>query len=139
MIINCSVLTIKEKFDKLFISHLDGSCLVVKHFKTHLDLYVIEGHLLDLRNGEDGLPGGLIEGGHPAEAALVPRHVPHAQVHYGVNISVKVKPQLLQEDIFSVCLAEEVQLCLGEPLVVEERQDDAVRVCYVGLPLKTFN
>ena len=104
MIINCSVLTIKEKFDKLFISHLDGSCLVVKHFKTHLDLYIIEGHLLDLRNGEDGLPGGLIEGGHPAEAALVPRDLSHAEVHNGVDLAIVVKVELLNEEVLDVSL-----------------------------------
>ena len=68
---------------------------IVQQLQADLRLDVIEGHEVDLGQGEDGLPGGLVHGGHPAQAALVPRHLPHAQVHDGVDLSVVVEVQLL--------------------------------------------
>ena len=106
---------------------------------SQLGLDVVVGHLLDLGESEDGLLGRLVQRGHPTEAALVSSHIPHTEVHYRVDLAVKVKLQLLQEDVLGVGLGECVQFLLGDPLVVEEGQGYAVRLCYVGVPLETFN
>ena len=55
---------------------------IVQELQANLHLDVIEGHLLDLRDGEDGLAGRLVHGRHPTQATLVSGDLPHTQVHW---------------------------------------------------------
>ena len=116
---------ILNQIDIILFLHIDR---VQAERLSNLGLDVVEGHLLDLRDGEDGLLGGLVEGRHPAQTALVSSDLSHAEVHNGVDEAVIVKLQLLQQEVLDVGLAHLGQLCLSAPLVVDERQLDTVRL-----------
>ena len=75
------------------------SGLVIQELQANLALDVIEGHLLDLRDGEDGLAGRLVHGCHPTQTALVSGHLAHAQINDGVGLTVVVVVQLLDQQV----------------------------------------
>ena len=71
---------------------------------TEPGLDVVEGHLLDLRDGQDCLLGGLVESGHPTHEPVV------------------AELQPVQQEVLDVGLTHLRQLGLGAPLVVDERE-----------------
>ena len=112
---------------------------VVEKLQSNGRLDVIEGHLLDLGDGEDGLAGCLVHGRHPTQTALVTGDLPHAQVNYGVDLSVVVEIQLLYQKVLHFCLILTGQIVISCPKIVFERLLQTVHVLNVGIPLETLH